>query len=213
MHLIHRGIVNRYYKENLLSSFRKSFSKGYGVETDIHITKDKKFVCFHDFTLKRIFKKKLSIKNTNYSKLKEISSKKNKTIPLLDDLLSISKKTNKVFIELKPRFSKKNLKLLLKQTSKYLNCVFISFNHVNIYNLLKFKKNIKVGLSFSRKDSIKKILKKSQNSHIDFLVLDKYFINKKKIQKIRKIKYFFTIKNKFEFQRFNKDNLLIFENL
>ena len=56
MHIIHRGIVNKNYKENCLTSFQASFKKRFGIETDIHSTKDKKFVCFHDFTLKRIFK-------------------------------------------------------------------------------------------------------------------------------------------------------------
>ena len=59
MHLIHRGIINKKFKENLLSSFRQSFQKGYGIETDIHVTKDNQFVCFHDFTLKKSFKIKL----------------------------------------------------------------------------------------------------------------------------------------------------------
>ena len=30
MHLIHRGIVKKQYKENLLKSFNQSFKKGYG---------------------------------------------------------------------------------------------------------------------------------------------------------------------------------------
>ena len=34
MHLIHRGIVNKLFKENLLISFKQSFKKGYGIETD-----------------------------------------------------------------------------------------------------------------------------------------------------------------------------------
>ena len=65
--LIHRGIVNKQYKENLLKSFKQSFKKGYGIETDIHATKDNEFICFHDFTLNRIFKKKVSVKNIKYS--------------------------------------------------------------------------------------------------------------------------------------------------
>ena len=69
MHLIHRGIVNKHFKENLLNSFKQSFKKGYGIETDIHATKDNEFICFHDFTLNRIFKKNLSVKNLNYSKI------------------------------------------------------------------------------------------------------------------------------------------------
>ena len=62
MHVIHRGIVNKKFKENLLSSFKKSFHLGFGIETDIHATRDQKFICFHDFTLNRMFKKNLSIK-------------------------------------------------------------------------------------------------------------------------------------------------------
>ena len=86
-HLIHRGIANKKYKENLLKSFQQSFKKGFGIETDIHVTKDNKFICFHDFTLNRIFKKKKSIKELNYSKIKYISTKDNRPIPLLRDLL------------------------------------------------------------------------------------------------------------------------------
>ena len=63
MHLIHWGIVNKHYKENLLKSFNQSFKKGYGIETDIHATKDHEFICFHDFTLNRIFKKKVCVKD------------------------------------------------------------------------------------------------------------------------------------------------------
>ena len=114
--LIHRGIVSKNYKENLLKSFKQSFKKGYGIETDIHATKDDKFICFHDFTLNRIFKKNISVKNLNYSKIKEISSKNNKTIPLLKDLLKTSKNKYLLFIELKPTFSKKLLQKLLKET-------------------------------------------------------------------------------------------------
>ena len=78
MHLIHRGIINKNHKENLLKSFLQSFKKGYGIETDIHATKDEKFICFHDFTLKRIFKDKSSIKNLNYSDIEK------KIISILD---------------------------------------------------------------------------------------------------------------------------------
>ena len=96
MHLIHRGIVKKNYKENILSSFKSSFKKDYGIETDIHATKDNEFVCFHDFTLKKTFKIKRSIKNLNYQDLKNISKNKKAEIPLLKDLLKLSK--NKYFL-------------------------------------------------------------------------------------------------------------------
>ena len=213
MHLIHRGIVSKHHKENLLQSFKQSFKKGYGIETDIHATKDNEFICFHDFTLKKIFKRKLSVKNINYSKIKDVSTRLNKPIPLLKDLLKFSKNRYPLFIEIKPIFSKSLLKKLLKDTSKYKKCVFISFKHENIYNLLKVKKSTKVGLSFSPSTSIKKIIKKSQNTNIDCLILDKIFLKSKKIQELKIEKYFYTIKTKSEFHKYNKNNNLIFENL
>ena len=212
MHLIHRGIVNKKYKENLLNSFKQSFKKGFGIETDIHATKDNKFVCYHDFTLTRIFKKKQSVKNLNYQKLKEISLKQNKPIPLLQDLLKISKNKFYLFIEIKPKFSTKLLKKLINETSKYSKCVFISFKHQNIFNLLKLNKKTKVGLSFSPPTTVISIVKKSIIKNIDCLILDKSYIKNKKIQKLKIKKYFYTIKNNSEFKKY-KNNNLIFENL
>jgi len=213
VHLIHRGIVNKKYKENLLKSFKQSFNKGYGIETDIHATKDNKFICFHDFTLKRTFKKNLSIKNLYYSKIIEISTKLNKPIPLLKELLQSSKNKYPIFIEIKPTFSKFLLKKLLKETSKFTKTVFISFKHKNIYNLLKINRKAKVGLSFSSPTSMKKITKKSNNKNINYLILDKSYLDKKNIQNLKIEKYYYTIKTKNEFNKYNKNNNLIFENL
>ena len=213
MHLIHRGIVNKSFKENLLKSFKQSFQKGYGIETDIHATKDHQFICFHDFTLKRIFKKNLSVKSLNYSKIKEISTKLGKPIPLLKDLLEISKNKHGIFIEIKPLFSKSLLKKLLMETSRYTKCVFISFKHENIFRLLSIKKNIKVGLSFHPPTSVKKIIKISNDRKINYLILDKSYLKNKKIQKLKIKKYYYTIKTKSEFNKFKENNNLIFENL
>ena len=210
MHLIHRGIVNKIHKENLLKSLQQSFKKGYGIETDIHATKDEKFICFHDFTLKRIFKNKSSVKNLNYSDIQKISKRK---IPLLNDLLKASKNKYFLFIEIKPVFSKKLLKKLVRETSKYSKCVFISFKHKNIYDLLKINKKTKVGLSFHPPSSAKSIIKKSLNTDINCLVLDKSYLENKSINKIKKDKYFYTIKTKSEFKKYKRENNLIFENL
>ena len=213
MHLIHRGIVKKQYKENLLKSFNQSFKKGYGIETDIHATKAHEFICFHDFTLNRIFKKKVSVKNIKYSQIKKISVQNKRPIPLLKDLLKASKNKYYLFIEIKPTFSKKLLQKLLKETSKFSKCVFISFKHKNIYNLLKIKSNIKVGLSFSPPTNIKTIAKKSNNKKIDCLILDKFFLKSKIIQNLKIKKYYYTIKKKSEFNKYSKNNNLIFDNL
>ena len=54
-HYIHRGLVKKNFKENTIRAFKYSFKKKYGIETDLHATKDNQIVCFHDFTLKRKF--------------------------------------------------------------------------------------------------------------------------------------------------------------
>ena len=211
--IIHRGIINKHYKEHLLKSFKQSFKKGYGIETDIHVTKDHEFICFHDFTLNRIFKKKESVKNMEYYKIKKISAQNKKPISLLKDLVKTSKNKYPLFIEIKPTFSKKLLQKLLKETSKFLKCVFISFKHENIYNLLKIKSNTKVGLSFSPPESVKTIIKKSNNKKINCLILDKFFLKNKGIHVMKIKKYYYTIKTKSEFNKYSKNNNLIFENL
>ena len=213
MHVIHRGIVNKKFKENLLSSFKKSFHLGFGIETDIHATRDQKFICFHDFTFNRMFKKNLSIKNLNYSSIKKISTIKKNPIPLIEEVLFASKNKYPLLIELKPNFSIKLLKKLIRKCSKYSKCIFISFNHTNIYRLLRIKRNINVGLSFAYNSSIKTIIQKSKNPKIKFLVLDSAFLNKKKIEKLKIDKFFYTIKKKSDFKKYNRNNNLIFENL
>jgi hypothetical protein len=91
--------------------------------------------------------------------------------------------------------------------------VFITFKHQNIYNLLKINKNTKVGLSFAPPTSIKTILKKANDRNINCLILDKSYLENKKIQNLKIEKYFYTIKNKLEFNKYKKNNNLIFENL
>ena len=211
--IIHRGIASKQYKENLLKSFKQSFKKGYGIETDIHVTKDNEFICFHDFTLNRIFKKKSSVKNMEYSQIKKISAQNKKPIPLLKDLLKTSKNKYSLFIEIKPTFSKKLLQKLLKETSKFSKCIFISYQHKNIYNLLKIKSCTKVGLTFSPSSSVKTIIKKSNNRKVDCLILNKFFLKNKKIQDLKIKKYYYTIKTKSEFNKYSRNNNLIFENL
>ncbi len=210
MHLIHRGILNRKFKENTLKSFKASFEKGYGIETDIHATKDNKFICFHDFTLKRIHGKNRSIKELNYNQIKNITRNE---IPLLTDLLKISKNKYSIFLEIKPLLSIKQIKKLLIETKKYKRCVFISFKEENIYKILNINKSIKVGLSFTQYGNIKNIKKKLKNKNINFLILDKYFLKNKKIKKMKIKKLFYTIKKKSEFKKYSRNNNLIFENL
>ena len=67
-------------------------------------------------------------------------------------------------------------------------------------------------LSFKEKRKLKR-QKKSSNKQIDYLILDKSFLKNKNIQNLKIKKYYYTIKTKSEFNKYNKKNNLIFENL
>jgi glycerophosphoryl diester phosphodiesterase len=210
--LIHRGLAKKNFTENTISSFRYCFKKKYGIETDIHCTKDDKIVCFHDFNLKSKFKINKSLKNFKYQDLLKISKAKKKPIPLLNDLIKLSKNKRFLMLEIKPLFTKENLKVLLTEIKKLKNFSLTSFKEKNIINLYKKKKNLNLGLLIPSTFTFNQIIKKSKKKYIKFLVLEKKFLKEKKLSVIRKKIYFYTIKDKKLFNQYNNKNL-IFENL
>ena len=210
--LIHRGLAKQKFTENTISAFRYCFKKKYGVETDIHCTKDNKIVCFHDFNLKGKFKINKYLKNINYKDLLRISKKKKKTIPLLNDLIKLSKNRRFLMIEIKPLLSNENLKTLLAETKNLKKYSLTSFKEKNIISLYKIKKNLNLGLIVPSTFTNKKIIEKSKKKYVKFLVLEKRFLKEKKLSKIKKKIYFYTIRNKKIFNKFSNKNL-IFENL
>lgn len=210
--LIHRGLAKKHLIENTISAFRYCFKKKYGIETDIHCTKDNKIVCFHDFNLKSKFKINKSLKNIKYQDLLKISKAKKKPIPLLNDLIKLSKKKRFLMLEIKPLLTKENYKILLKEIKNLKNYCLTSFKEKNIINLYKMKKNLNLGLLISSTFKINKIIEKSKKKYIKFLVLEKKFLKERKLYKIKKKIYFYTIKDKKLFKKFKNKNL-IFENL
>ena len=115
-------------------------------------------------------------------------------------------------LEIKPLFSNENLKVLLSEIKRLKNYSLTSFKEKNIINLYKKKKNLNLGLLIPSTCKFKKILKKSKKKYVKFLVLEKRFLMEKKLSKIKKKIYFYTIKNKKLFNLY-KDKNLIFENL
>ena len=212
MNIIHRGLVSIGSKENSLKSFELSFKKNYGVETDIHFTKDNQIICYHDYTLNRLFNINKSIKNLTFDNIKKITKSKI-SVPSLKELLNLSKKKNMVFVEIKPLLSKKAINILINETKKFKNCILISFKHKNLFRIRKINKKIKIGLSFSKASKVSEIIKISSNKVFDYLILDKFFIGKKSIENLKKIKFFYTIKKKSEFIKYNRKYNLIIEKL
>jgi len=82
-----------------------------------------------------------------------------------------------------------------------------------LFKIRKINKKVKIGFSFSKSSKISDIIKASYKKNYEYLILDKFFISNKSILNVKKNKYFYTIKEKKEFLKYNKNFNLIFENL
>ena len=210
--LIHRGLAKKTFKENTLKSFKYCFQKNFGIETDLHVTKDNKIICFHDFNLKKQFKINKYINKTNYIDLLNISRKNKKPIPLLSDLIKVSNNKSFLMLEIKPILQKDKINLLLKEVNKLKNFSITSFKEKNIINLYNLRKKLNLGLLIPSTFNFDMIVSKSKKKYVKFLVLEKKFLREKRLNKIKKKIYFYTIKKSSDFKKYKNFNL-IFENL
>ena len=208
--LIHRGLAKKKFKENTLQAFKYCFKKNFGIETDLHVTKDDKIICFHDFNLRKKFQLNKYVKNLTFKEINKIAKKFNYYIPELKELIKISKNKHYLMLEIKSSFSKKNLKELINQTKKLKFFSITSFNEKNIKNLYKLKKRLILGVVFASTTKVNKIIQKSKLAYIKILVMEKKFLLKKDLDIIKKPIYFYTARDK-NFKKKYKDKNLIFE--
>lgn len=147
--IAHRG-NDESHKENSLKSIINCLNEEYidGVEFDIRLTKDKKFILNHDPFYKNYF-----IKNTNSKKLIKLG------LDTLDDTLNMIKNDKILLIEVKEENN-------IKKTAKYLNRVLKRYNlkfyicSFN-YNFIKYfnkKYNYKCGLIIGKSINKKHII-------------------------------------------------------
>jgi len=212
-HYIHRGLAKKNFKENTLSAFKYSFKQKYGIETDLQVTKDNQLICFHDFNLRRKFNLNRNVKDINYSFLKEVSNKRKAPVPKLKDLLRISRNKYPLLLEIKPLLTKHNLLNLIKLVKKTKKYGIFSFKEKNLINLYKLNKKLNLGLLFLSTSNLKTIKSKSKKHHVKFLGLEKSFLSNKKLTKIRKPIFYYTVKRKDLFKKYKNSKNLIFENL
>ncbi len=64
-HCLEKGIP-----ENSMAAFRAALNRGYGIEIDLHLTKDGHLVVFHDDTLERMCGRPDVIEHLTYKELK-----------------------------------------------------------------------------------------------------------------------------------------------
>ena len=140
-YIAHRGFALK-NMENTIQAFEYAAkSTAFGIETDVHLTKDKKFVCFHDDNTLRLCGKEYIIEDTNFQDLANLKIDNNHKIPTLDEYIEICKSGNKIaVVELKNPFIKSDIDLLIQQiqNQNYLNnTTFISFDLQNVLYLRK----------------------------------------------------------------------------
>ena len=80
--IAHRGLSGLEL-ENTISAFVAAGNRSYqGIETDVHVTSDGRFVVYHDDTTERLCSENLRITETDYATLKALKLKpqKNRTV-------------------------------------------------------------------------------------------------------------------------------------
>lgn len=154
----HRGLSG-IECENTNAAFVAAGNRSYfGIETDIHVTKDGKFVVIHDDDTSRVANEKLIVEECTLDELRSIRlfdtprakadfTRNDLCLPELHEYIRICKRYNKkAVLELKNRFATEDIKRVIAEIKeqKYLdNVIFISFsweNMVDIRNLLPSQK-------------------------------------------------------------------------
>lgn len=100
----HRGYFSNQnlIPENSMPAFREAVKCGYGIELDVHLTKDDQVVVFHDDTLTRMCSVHRTIESMTYAELQTFHLLNTpEQIPLLSDVLSYINGRVPILIEIK----------------------------------------------------------------------------------------------------------------
>ncbi|MGI6150365.1 MAG: glycerophosphodiester phosphodiesterase family protein [Christensenellales bacterium] len=100
----HRGLHDEAagIPENSLAAFAAAADAGYGMELDVHLTKDGKLAVFHDDTLLRMCGVQGEIKDSTLAELQALTlAGTNQPIPALDELLRLVDGRVPLIIEIK----------------------------------------------------------------------------------------------------------------
>lgn len=129
-HCLEKGIP-----ENSMAAFRAALNRGYGIEIDLHLTKDGRLVVFHDDTLERMCGRPDVIECLTYKELKSCRlGGTSETIPAFEDVLSLVEGRVPLLIELKiPDSSLQICEEAYQRLRQYPGpCLIQSFNTLGI---------------------------------------------------------------------------------
>ncbi len=98
----HRGLWNAKSPENSLAAFQKAVNAGFGIEFDIHKTRDGRVVVFHDDTLTRMCGTDGKVEDMTLAELQELRLlDTDQHIPTLEEMLALVDGRVPLLVELK----------------------------------------------------------------------------------------------------------------
>lgn len=124
LEIAHRGLFDpkRYIPENSMAAFKEALKHHYAIELDVHVTKDKKLVVFHDHSLKRMCGDTRMIEACTYEELEKLRlADTNERIPLFTDVLSYIDGRVLLLVELKLNTKNTELCVLTAEALKNYN--------------------------------------------------------------------------------------------
>lgn len=140
--IAHRG-VSGLERENTCAAFIAAGNRSYyGIETDVHVTKDGKFIVFHDDTTDRLLGIHHVIEETDYETLRSLrltdldgTRRGDLVLPSLEEYIRVCKKYGKeCVLELKNHFEMKHIREIISiiRSEDWLDhTTFISFDLAN----------------------------------------------------------------------------------
>lgn len=184
--IAHRGLSSKEC-ENTVNAFELAAkSEYYGVECDVHVTSDEKFVIFHDDCTGRMCTRDLSVEGSTLKQLQALSFKRGGEykIPTLQDYLSvISSGGSRAVIELKNPMKQQYILRIIEICKQYIpleNVIFISFCHENLITVRSALPEQQIQLlTCSLTDEIITVLKKySFGADADRIIVTKEIVDK-----------------------------------
>ncbi len=140
----HRG-VSGLETENTCAAFVAAGNRSYfGIETDVHRTRDGRFVCIHDDTTGRVAIDNLHIEESTFDTLRAlqlcdrdgVKGRSDLRIPTLQEYVRLCKKYDKIgVLELKNTFAREDIEKIVEiiRGEDYLSgIIFISFSLENM---------------------------------------------------------------------------------
>ena len=144
--IAHRG-VSGIERENTAGAFIAAGNRSYfGIETDVHVTHDGKYVICHDSNLKRVSGMDLSVEGSTMAELRAVplydavgGSRTDIRVPTLADYITVCRRYEKIAVlELKGDISPEHVAGIaaeVRELGWFENTIFISFSYDNLLRL------------------------------------------------------------------------------